>query len=276
MSSKINIAIVGTVRNVAKTIINNFNYIESALKNFSLYWYIVESDSSDTTVKELRKLKNSHINFNFLSLGKLEHKFKRKTVRLAFCRNKYLNYVRKKKFKYMIVADLDLKFDSLDERIFKKCFKKKNWSVLTANCNGPYYDIGALRHKIWSPNDATEQWKFYNLFSKDFVGNSIRSIQSRMITIHKSMSWIEVNSAFNGMAIYKVSDIKKSFYIGLENNKEICEHVLFHKNIVKKKKKIFINPELLFSKDKFNEHTIKTTKSRRVLSYLNMLVNNKK
>lgn len=172
MRSEKHIAIVGTVRDVGKNIRKNFYNIEKSLKSLKKFWYLIESDSSDNTINELKKLKISNPNFEYLSLGKLKKKFKKKTVRLAYCRNKYLNFVKKNKFEYMIVADLDLNFNSLDNKELVRCFKKKNWIVCSANCNGPYYDIGALRHKIWSPNDATKQWKFYNYYSKDYVGNS--------------------------------------------------------------------------------------------------------
>ena len=272
MKIKRNIVIVGTVRNVGNTLNKNFYNIEKSLKGIPKTWYLIESDSSDKTLQILEKLKKNNTNFNYLSLGNLTNNYKNKLVRLAYCRNKYLEFVKKNKFEYMIVADLDLNFNSLHEKELLKCFKRKDWTVCSANCNGPYYDIGALRHEIWSPNDATQQWKFYNNFSKDYVSNSIRSIQSRMITIEKTKPWIRVESAFNGMAIYRVKNLNGCKYKGVYKNQKICEHVPFHNSIVKKKKKIFINPKLIFSKDKFNEHTVRITKRRRLLSYLKMFV----
>ena len=49
----------------------------------------------------------------------------------------------------------------------------------------------------------------------------------------KYSSFIEVDSAFGGLAIYKTSSIPKNAkYIGEnKNNNPICEHVRFHKFI---------------------------------------------
>ena len=50
-----------------------------------------------------------------------------------------------------------------------------------------------------------------------------------MINLNKYPSFIEVDSAFGGLAIYKISSLPKNAkYIGVDkNNNPTCEHVLF-------------------------------------------------
>ena len=54
-----------------------------------------------------------------------------------------------------------------------------------------------------------------------------------MINLNKYPSFIEVDSAFGGLAIYKISSIPKNAkYIGEDkNNNPTCEHVRFHEFI---------------------------------------------
>ena len=45
--------------------------IKDSLKNITINWLLIESDSSDNTLKILDKLKKKDKNFNYKSLGKL-------------------------------------------------------------------------------------------------------------------------------------------------------------------------------------------------------------
>ena len=73
--------------------------------------------------------------------------------------------------------------------------------------------------------------------------------------IKKDSEWIEVNSAFGGIGIYKYEDIKNNFYDLTPSKSEYeyeCEHVNFNNRIIENGGRLFINPGFINSK--YNEH----------------------
>jgi hypothetical protein len=73
------------------------------------------------------------------------------------------------------------------------------------------------------------------------------AIPIRNIDFSKSKGWIEVESAFGGLGLYKGYAYRKSRYAGHDNHKEICEHVVLHKNMRTEQARLYINPEFLLS-----------------------------
>lgn len=72
------------------------------------------------------------------------------------------------------------------------------------------------------------------------------SVHSRMITIPASSDWIEVDSAFGGLAIYKKATFMVGEYHGTDQfGQPVCEHVPFHKYLTENKYRIFINPRFI-------------------------------
>ncbi len=253
------ILIAGTVRNCEKTLKDSINCLDNAFKFASKIEYLlIESDSQDDTIDCLNWIHDRKKNFNFKSLGKLRHTIPERTKRIAFCRNEYLKYFRSEKYsevQYLVVADFDGILTENNETNYKSSFKNLDWDVCTANCSDYYYDVYALRHPYWSPNDCwiaakeNERIGFSKYQSIDY------SVHSRMIKLNKYLSFIEVDSAFGGLAIYKTSSIPKNAkYVGEnKNNNPICEHVIFHKFIKDSGGKIFINPAMIIGKAP-NEH----------------------
>jgi hypothetical protein len=115
-----------------------------------------------------------------------------------------------------------------------------------ANQAAPYYDIYALRHPEWSPNDG---WHYEsNLRSKGMNPLSARekAIYSRMITIDPRGEWIPVDSAFGGLAIYKRELFENARYSSvLPNGDHVCEHVTLHHTMRLAGARLFINPALV-------------------------------
>ena len=248
------ILIVGTVRNCEKTINDSIKYLDNAFKFVSKIEYlIIESDSQDKTIEYLNLIKNSKKNFNFKSFGKLRNTIPERTKRIAFCRNEYLKYLRSEKYskvQYLVVADFDGVINEINESNVKSSFKNLEWDVCTANCSDYYYDIYALRHPYWSPNDCMIAAKENERLGLKKSQSIFYSVYSRMIKLNKYLSFIEVDSAFGGLAIYKISSIPKNAkYIGVDkNNNQTCEHVLFHQFIKNSGGKIFINPQMIIGK----------------------------
>jgi orotidine-5'-phosphate decarboxylase len=70
------ILLVGTVSNVAKTIEKELKVVLKALSVFnSIEVFLVESDSTDETVKILEKIALINSNVKFIALGKLKEKY---------------------------------------------------------------------------------------------------------------------------------------------------------------------------------------------------------
>ncbi|CAN0594677.1 unnamed protein product [Ectocarpus sp. 12 AP-2014] len=249
IKEKSDFLVVGTVRDVEKSLPSDINRLINAIgKTKGLKWFLVESDSSDNTVQVLEDLQNKLSNFRFISLGNLSNILQNRTDRLAFCRNRYVEEIKTQyqNIDYVIISDLDNLNQKLTSLSIESCFTKNHWDMCSANQNGPYYDLWALRHKIWCPNDCWETFHFFNKYLNNEEINMQNHIYSKMIKIPSNSPWIEVDSAFGGIAIYKRWVFDYGIYKGLNNdNSSICEHVFFHSLIKKNGAKLFINPNLI-------------------------------
>lgn len=265
----------GLVRNCGNGIRENVMHMANVLRNFSnVHWLIIESDSSDNTLAELARLQAEIRNFRFITLGLLSAEIPQRTARIAHCRNKYLDELRinpeYSRVRFLVVADFDGVNTALTEEAFVSCWRRDDWSVCAANQRGPYYDIFALRHPLWCPIDSLKQQQFL----EPYVGYEDalrRSVKARMIVIPEAADWIEVDSAFGGMAIYKREAIEDASYKGLDaHGNEICEHVELHKAIRGRGLRLFINPA--FINAGYTEHSTRyrfmPSLKRTVINYL--------
>jgi len=172
-------------------------------------------------------------------------------------------------------------------------YDTNKWDVLTGNCKDRYYDIWALRinrtmwtthGKIWKKFLDFDCWDMFwhlqqnmqpttrekwirdvNTLRKKCIGNFQRHIPS-------NYALLQVESAFNGIGIYKVSKIKDCIYstkyeictckqYDIKNSCKkylskmggCCEHIAFHRDIREKNGgKIFICPALIIADQKEN------------------------
>lgn len=243
--------IVGVVRNCAHCIVGEVKRLSAVTKTIPrVYFFLVESDSSDDTVERLNLLRDSDPNFTFEVLGRLQDAFPHRTDRIAYCRNKYLQKIRAtdlyRKCDYVLVADFDGVNSKLTASAFASCWARKDWDVCTANQAGPYYDIWALRHDSWSPNDYEEAKSFLRSYGVSRYRAQVATVLARMIVIPTGSPWIRVNSAFGGLALYKTSAILNKTYEGLlPSGAPICEHVTLNQKITENGGKIYINPGLV-------------------------------
>ncbi len=247
-----NALVVGVARNCGETITEEYNRLKNALTRFkTVHFYIVESDSSDNTIDQLKSLKESNSNFEYISLGSLKSQIPKRTDRISYCRNQYLKELkdndRYKDIQYVIIADLDGVNNLISKQAINSCWQLEDWDVCTSNQKGLYYDIYALRHPLLNPVD----WhKIYMYYTRELGIGSIEAknmaLYSKMFQIAPSTKPILVQSAFGGFAIYKKEALLDTKYIGLdEHGNEICEHVTLHKQITDKGFKIYINPKLI-------------------------------
>lgn len=247
------IIVVGIVREIEKSFDKDFQRLSKAFGKFSsIDWHVVESGSRDASVAVLEDYTKKLENFSFQHL---EHQSTlSRTENMAIARNAYLDYLRADSrldnYEYVIMADFDNLNNRLTAKAVESCFGKDSWDIVTANQKGRYYDAWALRHPLWSPNDCWEQHAFYRKYTK-FPESAITfSMRSRMLKIPKNSDWVEVDSAFGGLAIYKAATLRvKASYAGATETGSItCEHVSFHLALRMAGAKIFINPALINTK----------------------------
>jgi hypothetical protein len=243
--------VVGLARNTEKTVQKDVFKLFASLRHCrSLSWLVIESDSSDNTLGALYSLERNLPSFRVISLGVLRHQMPHRTERIAHCRNAYLEELHSNplyaEFDYVVVADLDGTNDLVTTEAFASCWTRSDWDVCTANQRGPYYDIWALRHPLWSPNDWNRQCQFLVSHKVRNENAKWAACYSRMITIDPTVAWIEVDSAFGGLAIYRRKVLSGVRYVGLdEAGDEVCEHVSLNSQIRSKGYRIFINPQFI-------------------------------
>jgi hypothetical protein len=263
------ILVTGIVRNVASTIERDVINIEKALRDFhSIKWFLVESDSADQTIDQLTSLSSRNENFRFTTLGQIQKIGEPRTVAMAEARNRYLREMREnteyKGIDLLAISDFNGLNSKLTEAAVSSCFQIEDWDACFANQSGRYYDIWALRHPLWSPNDCWQQLSFYRRYYKFPEFALAASVRSRMIRIPQRSPWIEVDSAFGGFALYRPDAIGNAEYKGLtiEGN-AVCEHVPFHAQMRRNQKKLFINPQLINTKS--TDHSIRMNLSSTLL-----------
>jgi hypothetical protein len=210
---------------------------------------IVESDSTDQTLADLRRPRSERSTFQFTSLGALAGRLPARTERIAPCRNRYLDELRHDRqyadVDYVMVADLDgVNYDLRAESVATCWASPLPWDVVTANQSDAYYDIWALRHPDWCPVDCHDQYaRLRDMF--DHPRALAIAIHSRMARLPPRADWIEVDSAFGGLAIYRREALLAGRYRGVCEGHAVCEHVPLHAELRAKGYRIFINPALI-------------------------------
>ena len=264
------IAVVAIARDVGKTIEKDFRTISHAFNYFKQHWIIIESDSNDNSVETLTRLSRSFRNFTFKSAGNLQAEFPKRTQRLAYARNLYLKELKSKrlrKIEYVVVVDLNRLNKKLSFESVMSNWKQNNWAMVSANQSGKYYDLYALRHPFWLPVDPWHQHSFFREMGVFPEIALYQSIHSKMIKLNPNMPWIQVDSSFGGVAIYKRKYIKGAKYIGINSkNEQVCEHISFNKKVIKNGGSIYINPQ--FINCKYTDHSRNALWSRRILRLL--------
>ena len=243
--SDYNVVFAGTCKNIESYLKKSLENIEECGKLFKSFKVIIyENDSTDNTRTLLNKYKKD--NYYYIFEDNIEEP--RRTMRIANGRNKILDKMKELgNFDYLIMLDLDdATYKGTFIETIKTCFQYNDWDVLTANQKHKYYDLWALRmpgyleydvHSEISRNDPVEE--------KTIIYNKIDHSNFK-----KQNTLLEVDSAFGGIGIYKISSIKKCKYVGeykshkrYPDSSEQCEHVEFNKCIKDNGGKIYINTE---------------------------------
>ena len=245
------ILIVGILRNCSSTLEKDIATLSSAFADFEVSFFFVESDSQDSTVLLLERLKFELNSFSFVSLGNVESVIPNRIERISHCRNVYLEELRTRthttETEFTVIVDMDGINQGLSKIGVESSFNLANWSVCCANQRGPYYDIYALRATDWNVHNLSDSYRMYLVKYKFHAFAFYFSVIHKMLKFRGSIP-IEVDSAFGGLAIYRTSSIINLSYSPRNMEGEIeCEHVSLHRSIRNEGGRIIINPKLINS-----------------------------
>jgi mannosyltransferase 1 (CAP59) len=235
-------------------------FLPAVLQNISriatLYsdaaFVFVENDSRDNTREILQRWLNERASSFLVCLDGLAAQEKRRTARLAIARNAYmeaLHYHHLAKLDHLLVLDFDIvntdliSEESLAEAIRFLDSSSQNAAVFANQL--PYYDIWALRHDVWCPDDCWAQ-----IANRPPYFPRHRAIEryftSRQVRISPDSPPVAVRSAFGGLGIYKLDFVRGARYLGLlPDGSETCEHVAFNEAAARMGGLLYIYPRLL-------------------------------
>ena len=276
--SELNIIVYGTIRDIEKHFLNSFSNIELLTHYFNnTYIIILENDSKDNTRHLLTEWyqsnHSSNIKKHIVLLDNLDEKFPLRAHRLAYCRNIILKYIFNNhlnhNYQYAFHCDLDDRFWSINFDSICNCFQYdfNQWDMISGvNKNYSYYDWWALR--------CENTWFNKNIFSCETDDIYYESKIDGFCDFLKKNQLISVNSAFNGLGIYKLSSMKNCYYSAnyycnkCHNEKRGCkednDHIGLHRQMKEKSCKLFINT-------KFNI----TTLPEYGITYNDFIIDNK-
>ena len=266
------IVVVGCCRDVEKTFEGIYQTINQLQEfGYSLYFVICENGSEDSTKALLQGFDRSSSMFTWLELEPLNEIVER-TVRLEHSRNIYLEYIRNHPVlslsEFMLVVDWDdvnQSFFDINGILEAFDFLNSNSShaAVCANQQPKYYDLWALRSSSFCQGDMfldLAQRVFWAQTLDESVIESSLFGKMRDFSLPASSTYIEVESAFGGLGIYKMSSVLESAsrYLGSEivsfknsNGQsffavaQVCEHVRFHGDIRRNGGRIFVKTDLI-------------------------------
>lgn len=238
------VVLIAPVRDVESHLRDGVVHLSNLLSSVFRFHKIViiESDSSDNTVTLAQKLFDSGLVHRFVSLGSMREMYPLRCDRIAQARNVGLSIAREDfRPDYFVFADLDGLNSTLTTEGLLSCFRYTGWAGMLANQYDRYYDIWALRHPIWCPQDC---WLDYKALTRTVSPELARwiCVGSRQIHIPATHAPISVESAFGGFGIYTAESVRTANWSGVTpSGSEVCEWVSFNRSVIGP---IFINPQL--------------------------------
>jgi FkbM family methyltransferase len=210
----------------------------------------VENDSEDGSKAALLQWLDSRPSGILLELDGLAATESSRTARLARARNGYLGHLRESPFigyDDLVVLDFDdVNATPLDLAAFSAAADFLHADDETvgvfANSRPVYFDIWALRHPNWCPNDC---WAEVHA-SRDAspAEAAQRFIFARQIAIDPGQPPIGVASAFGGLGIYRLAKVLPHRYVGTTSvGTDVCEHVSLNLEL-SRSGRLFIFPAL--------------------------------
>lgn len=264
------IIFAGVARDCEKFLPAVLRGIDALASNFPESAFIfVENDSRDSTKAILSGWGGGRENFRLVNLDGLAG-IPRRGLRLEIARAAYIEFIKADSklstYDFLVVLDMDdvnVKGVNLEKFLEALDFLQgqQDHAVVFANQNGTYYDMWTLRHEALCPGDVWEEvldWVHEKKVSDEEAYS--HTFAKRVFSLPLSGDLLEVDSAFGGFAIYKLSYVlrNKNPYLGsklkiLKDDAghlilcrwEICEHVHFNAGIRNLGGRLFIKQDLI-------------------------------
>ena len=259
------------VRDAEKGLKHNIPVIDRICKAFSDYKIVVfENDSIDDTKALLQKWMDASPEKVYAymsdrdatptipahSKAEANPFFSRKRIgRMAALRNQYMNLIWDKQWQadYLMVVDLDVA--GIDYEGVMSSFKsEREWDAVTAFG----HSMGTTLHSRYHDTYAL------TLFGDDSVQTETRisELRNQLASFGNGHQWIRVESAFGGLAIYRMEAVQGIHYEVMENNDSrvevLCEHYsIFYQMRERGFDRFYINPEMKVKYQELNYKTVK-------------------
>jgi hypothetical protein len=230
-------------------------------------YIFIENDSKDASKQITADWCNKRSNAHLISLDGLSSRQPVRTIRLADARREYIAALKThfSDYSYLIVIDCDeVNSSPIDTQSVSRAVSflesKISCAGVFSNQIGPYYDLWALRHRERCPRDVWEEvldCATSLQLSDEEAFNRIFS--RRVFSLPLNAEPLEVDSAFGGLGIYKISSVlrnrrdfigfkKKQIFTGstyIEIGWQVCEHVSFNGGFREQDERLFILPYLV-------------------------------
>ena len=188
---------------------------------------VYHNDSSDSTLRDLQDWAADGEGRQVVDAHDARSD---RVERLATGRDAVLATAREDGADLLVLADLDDKFpfDALrpdNLSALRRWLATDEWDALSFSRKGLYYDISALR------TDADPHF----CWSDELRGRDVERLQTKYWQLLQQLpadQLLEVQSAFNGFAVYRVAAMRGCGY-GAKNahGGEECEHVVLHQQM---------------------------------------------
>jgi hypothetical protein len=244
------IVFLGAVRDCEAIFPETFSIIQRLSQHFRRARFIAyENDSSDQTHALLAQLVSKNESFLRVIRGEnLDEAFPERTERLAHIRNVLLEEALSEcsDFDYLCVVDCDgiigQDAAAFDVEGFLSNFEYEEvWDAVFPVTEDYYYDIWALRHDFICPYDYLQHSRHGDaVMGRDMIVAA--ASLTRQFHLKKLSGWLEVDSAFGGMGLYKLPALLNKTYAGMESGRPVCEHVPLHAQMRAAGCRLYINP----------------------------------
>lgn len=252
-SEETQLSILGVVRNGGDALAKTLQQAETLSETVEVgHVVLATNDNTDDTMITLEEFAQYRTDTHILSLDGLSEAMPQREDRICLARNACLLTLDQldRMSRYTLVLDLDgpnevLPISQLAERIREPAPK---WDALFANQEAGYYDIYALRHPKWCPNDCWQQFESLRRSKLRLSSSSKlrrRLVYDRQFAIRTNTDLVPVESAFGGLGLYKTSSLFGCWYSSRDDRARVsCEHVALHRLMRARGARLFIDPAL--------------------------------
>lgn len=265
MASAKSVVFVGLARDCGQHLLYVLDNIHLIAGIFARAAYVfAENDSTDATPQILQAFRAHQADCQVLNFDGIAKKLPDRTRRFAYLRNACLSRIRADKklhaYDYLVVIDMD---DSCTKRLEPEALLKAfqfldetpGAAGVFGNCRGIYFDMWALREATRCPRDIFEEQLDYVLeHQSDDRAAFAACFEARLFSLDETAPALEVDSAFGGIGIYKMSYALRASYKGQKTKEivqagkrrkihmQVCEHVHFNDDIRRQGGKLYILP----------------------------------